>query len=217
MTIQHHPSDMLLAAFAAGTLDLGQHVAVATHLVGCAQCRSFVRAMEEVGGALIDRVPPADLPGDAFSRVEARLGGSATPAGGRVPVAREETGEVPGLPGFVRKCRLEGWRWVAPRVHVRPIKLPEPSETRVFLLKSGPGTKMMPHTHTGLEMTCVLVGAFRHDGGYFGPGDFDLGDESVEHEPAVEAAGDCICLVALQGRLRLHGLVGRMIQPFVRL
>jgi putative transcriptional regulator len=217
MTIQHHPSDMLLGAFAAGTLDLGQHVAVATHLAGCAQCRSFVRAMEEVGGALIDRMPPAEMPGDAFSRVEARLGGSAAPMSVRAPVARGETGEVPGLPGFVRRYRFESWRWVAPKVHVRPIKLPEASDTRVFLLKSGPGTKMMPHTHTGLEMTCVLVGAFRHDGGYFGPGDFDLGDELVEHEPLVEAVGDCICLVAMQGRLRLQGFVGRLIQPFVRL
>lgn len=217
MTIHHHPSDMLLAALAAGTLDLGQHVAVATHLAGCAQCRSFVRAMEEVGGALLDRMPPAEMPGDAFSRVEARLGGSPALTDGRVPVAPGEADEVPGLPGFVRKYRFEGWRWVAPKVHMQPIKLPEVSDTRVFLLKSGPGTKMMPHTHTGVEMTCVLVGAFRHGGGYFGPGDFDLGDESVEHEPVVEAAGDCICLVAMRGGLRLHGFVGRLIQPFVRL
>jgi putative transcriptional regulator len=217
MTIQHHPSDMLLAACAAGTLDLGQHVAVATHLAGCAQCRSFVQAMEEVGGALLNRMAPAEMPGDAFSQVEARLDASAGPVSVGVPGARGEAGEVPGLPGFVRKYRFEGWRWVAPKVHVRPIKLPEVSDTRVFLLKSGPGTKMMPHTHTGLEMTCVLVGAFRHDGGYFGPGDFDFGDESVEHEPVVEAAGDCICLVAMRGRLQLHGFVGRLIQPFVRL
>ena len=76
---------------------------------------------------------------------------------------------------------------------------------------------MLPHSHTGVEMTCVLVGAFRHDGGRFGPGDFDLGDEAIEHEPVVEARGECICLVAMQGRLQLNGFVGRLIQPFVRL
>jgi putative transcriptional regulator len=217
MTIEHHPSDVLLAAFAAGTLDLGQHVAVATHLAGCAGCGAFVRAIEEVGGDLLDRLPPGDMVSDALSRVEARFGISAPAAEGRVPAERGEVGEMPRLPRFVQKYRFESWKWVAPKVHVRPIKLPEASDTRVFLLRSGPGTKMLPHSHTGVEMTCVLSGAFRHDGGYFGPGDFDLGDELIEHEPVVEAAGDCICLVAMQGRLKLNGFVGRLIQPFVRL
>jgi putative transcriptional regulator len=76
---------------------------------------------------------------------------------------------------------------------------------------------MVPHSHTGVEMTCVLAGAFRHEGGYFGPGDFDLGDDTIEHEPVVEPAGECICLVAMQGRLQLNGFIGRLIQPFVRL
>jgi putative transcriptional regulator len=102
-------------------------------------------------------------------------------------------------------------------VHVRPIVLPEASDTRVFLLRSGPGTKMLQHTHTGVEMTCVLSGAFRHDGGHYGPGDFDLGDETVDHLPIVDADADCVCLVAMQGKLRLNGLIGRLIQPFVRL
>ena len=61
-------------------------------------------------------------------------------------------------------------------MHFRPIELPEPSATRVFLLRSKPGTKMVDHTHTGFEMTCVLSGSFAHEGGHFGPGDFDLGD-----------------------------------------
>ncbi len=66
-------------------------------------------------------------------------------------------------------------------------------------------------------MTCVLSGAFRHDSGHFGPGDFDLGDETVDHQPIVDDGQDCVCLVAMQGELRLNGLLGRMMQPFVRL
>lgn len=53
MTIQHHPDESMLAAFAAGTLDPGQHVAIATHLVSCPHCRGFVRSMEHVGGAVL--------------------------------------------------------------------------------------------------------------------------------------------------------------------
>jgi putative transcriptional regulator len=217
MTIQHHPPDELIAAFAAGTLDLGQHVAVATHLTGCVHCRSFVGAIEEIGGHLLDRLPPTEMGSDALSRVEARLGGFAAAVEDGAGPTRGESSDVPGLPRFVRNYRFERWNWIAPKIHVRPITLPEASDTRVFLLKSGPGTKMLPHSHTGVEMTCVLVGAFRHDGGRFGPGDFDLGDEAIEHEPVVEARGECICLVAMQGRLQLNGFVGRLIQPFVRL
>jgi putative transcriptional regulator len=125
--------------------------------------------------------------------------------------------EVPGLPKFVRRYRFGNWKWIAPSVHVRPIILPHASDTRVFLLKSGPGTKMLEHTHTGIEMTCVLSGAFRQDGDHYGPGNFDLGDETVEHQPVVEPGKDCICLVAMQGKLRLNGLLGRIMQPFVRL
>ena len=215
MTIRHHPSDVLLAGFAAGTLDLGQHVAVATHLTACARCRSFVHAVEEAGGVLLERLPPGEMASDAQSRVEARLAVAAAVDG--AASTRGEARDVLGLPRFVRKYRFERWKWIAPKVHMRPIKLPEASETRVFLLKSGPGTKMLPHSHSGVEMTCVLAGAFRHDGGHFGPGDFDLGDESIEHEPVVEPGGDCICLVAMQGRLQLNGFFGRLIQPFVRL
>jgi putative transcriptional regulator len=87
----------------------------------------------------------------------------------------------------------------------------------VFLLKSAPGAKMLRHAHTATEMTCVLAGAFSHEGGRFGPGDFDLGDEAVHHEPRVEEGEDCVCLIAMQGELRLEGLLGWLMQPFVRL
>jgi putative transcriptional regulator len=125
--------------------------------------------------------------------------------------------EVPALPQFVRRYRFENWKWIAPSVHLRPIVLPYASNTRLFLLRSGPGTKMLQHTHTGLEMTCVLSGAFRQDGAHYGPGDFDLGDETIDHRPVVEPGQDCVCLVAMQGELQLKGLIGRIVQPFVRL
>ena len=73
MSIQHHPDDALLSAFAGGTLDSGQHVAIATHLVACAQCRNFVRAMERVGGTLLTDLPPAPMSNNAFAAIEARL------------------------------------------------------------------------------------------------------------------------------------------------
>jgi len=216
MSIEHHPTDSMLAAFAAGTLDHGQHIAIATHLVSCPQCRSFMRSMEHVGGSVLTSLPPAAMSSEALAKAEARLNEPVLPAAVYTAPTVPET-EVPGLPKFVRRYEFGNWKWIAPSVHVRPIILPYDSDTRAFLLKSGPGTKMLEHTHTGIEMTCVLSGAFSQDGDRYGPGDFDLGDETIEHQPVVEPGQDCVCLVAMRGKLRLNGLLGRIMQPFVRL
>lgn len=214
MSIRHHPPDELLTAFAAGTLDLGQHVAVATHLAGCLHCRTMVRAMEQVGAVVLDRLPPSEMSAGAFAAIEARLGASAAAA----PAAPGPGfRDIAGLPPFVRRYGDGSWKWIAPKVHFRPIELPRPSETRVFLLRSKPGTKMVDHTHTGFEMTCVLSGSFAHDGGHFGPGDFDFGDGSDNHDVVIDSAEDCICLVAMQGDLKLQGMIGRLLQPLIRL
>jgi putative transcriptional regulator len=172
--------------------------------------------MEQVGGAVLDRLQPAAMSSRALAEVEARLNEPARPAAKQMAPSLSET-EVPALPQFVRRYRFENWKWIAPSVHLRPIVLPYASNTRVFLLRSGPGTKMLQHTHTGIEMTCILSGAFRQDGAHYGPGDFDLGDETVDHRPVVEPGQDCVCLVAMQGELQLKGLIGRIVQPFVRL
>jgi putative transcriptional regulator len=216
MSIEHHPTDTMLAAFAAGTLDHGQHIAIATHLVACPQCRSFVHSIEEVGGTILTRIAPAAMSNGALATVEARLNQPERPSNLVTTPTLSET-EVPGLPKFVRRYTFGNWKWIAPSVHLRPIVLPFPSDTRVFLLKSGPGTKMLQHTHTGIEMTCVLSGAFAQAGAHYGPGDFDLGDDTIDHRPVVEPGQDCVCLVAMQGELRLNGLIGRIMQPLVRL
>lgn len=217
MTIHHHCPDEFLTAYAAGLLDLGQHVAVATHLASCPHCRRTVKAMECVGGSVLAGLPPTAMSSGAFAAVEARLGGltPATPA--RSSRASRGLDDVPGLPAFVRDYPADAWTWIAPKVHLRPIRLPVASPTRVFLLRSRPGTRMIEHTHTGSEMTCVLSGSFVHAGGHFGPGDFDLGDGETDHEVMIDSAEDCVCLVAMQGDLKLNGLIGRMLQPLIRM
>ena len=172
--------------------------------------------MEQVGGAVLTNLPPATMANGALAAVELRLNEPERPAAAEMTPTVPET-EVPGLPKFVRRYPFGNWKWVAPSVHLRRIVLPYASDTRVFLLKSGPGTKMLEHAHTGFEMTCVLSGGFSQGGGHFGPGDFDLGDETVNHEPVVDSGQDCVCLVAMQGNLHLNGLLGRIMQPFVRL
>ena len=67
MTIQHHPSDETLAAFAAGTLDEARALVVATHVALCPHCRGAVQMMEAVGGALIKTIAPAAMSDGALA------------------------------------------------------------------------------------------------------------------------------------------------------
>ena len=60
MTIEH-PSDVVLSAFAAGTLDEAQRVAIGKHLNDCKRCHVFIHALEQVGGIVLDGLPPAPL------------------------------------------------------------------------------------------------------------------------------------------------------------
>lgn len=211
MTIVHHPPEDLLASYAAGALDQGCNALMATHLVACPSCRELCRTLEVVGGVLLDEVAPAALAPDALSRAESMLDGRRG-LGLSAGDAVDNLPDLPGLPSFVRAAATGRWHWVAPGLHLRRIGLNHSGATRVFLLRSRPGAKLVAHSHTGFELTCVLTGSFSHDAGRFGPGDFDLGDSNVEHGIEVGSEGPCISLVAMQGDLALRGIVGRLMQ-----
>jgi putative transcriptional regulator len=135
----------------------------------------------------------------------------------KAPQLSARDGEDDGLPEILRHYRVGRRRRIAPGVSLRPIELPGNGKSRAFLLKSGPGARMLEHTHTGIELTCVLKGSFSHVGGRFGPGDFDYGDDTLDHQPLVGGEEPCVCLVAMTGDLRMNGFFGRLISPFVRL
>lgn len=215
MTIRHHPSDETLAAFAANLLDEANTLVVATHLSLCRDCRTGVRQFEALAGHLLETMS-LDNPGavrpPAIADLEQMTAlAPATRPGARLvsqsaaactPLSLYESGD---------------WRWMGVGVQWKPVTVPADDDTKVFLLKAAPGTRLPDHRHTGTEWTCVLEGAFSHDFGVFGPGDFDEADETVEHRPFVEKRGPCICLVALNGRIELTSWIGRMLQPLVRM
>ncbi|WP_315798078.1 ChrR family anti-sigma-E factor [Bradyrhizobium sp. SZCCHNRI3043] len=216
MTISHHPPEDLLADFATGALDEAERLVVGVHVADCGRCQRFVRAIEQLAGASLDAAEPVATGADAFDAVMARIDRrpQAAPQVSEVAVHDPELADVPEM---VKRCKIGKRRRVAPGISMRPILLPGTGKSRAFLLHSEPGARMLEHTHSGNELTCVLKGSFSHLGGYYGPGDFDYGDDEVDHRPVVGDEGPCLCLVAMTGDLRMHGLLGRLISPFVRL
>ncbi|MEZ5856272.1 MAG: ChrR family anti-sigma-E factor [Hyphomicrobiaceae bacterium] len=128
---------------------------------------------------------------------------------------------APGVPvpHALSNHRLGSWQWIGPGIHRRMVETAGGSDdgSRVFLLRAKPGTRMPDHTHTGTELTLVLSGAFAHDGGRFGAGDLEEADDETDHQPVVQSGDVCICLVAMRGDLKLNGVFGRLMQPFVRI
>ena len=214
MSIACHPTEDLLLGYAAGTLDFGEHIVLATHILACSHCRSFVGTMESTGGALLGDLAPEAMADGALERITAQLN-DPLPVQGPPPLPHTRLLEMEGLPAFVRRLPAEPWHWVAPGLHIQRLKPAAASPTRVFLLKAKPGIRLLPHGHEDTELTCVLTGSFSHDGKHFGPGDFDCGDSATDHEVTIGAKGPCISLVAMRGKLTLRGFIGRLIQPLI--
>lgn len=211
---RHHPKNTTLADFAAGRLDEGRSLVVASHLALCGECREFVATLEQAGGQMLTEIAPVAMAEGAAERALSLLDADAAARPALKPAVRPVwQPEQKTLLGY----ELGPWRWIAPGLHHRVVKVPADSETRVFMLKAVPGLRIPQHSHTGTELTCVLSGAFIHEGGRFAVGDCDDADDDDGHSPVIDGDEDCICLIAMQGQLKLSGLFGRLIQPFVRI
>lgn len=222
MTIAHHPSEETLVDYVAGALDEGNSLVVATHIARCPVCQDAVRELRIVAGAVFETCGREAVSTGARAASLAALescppgAGTALSATTRQPVATAPIAASMRDP--LSLYDHGSWRRIGPGVKRCDIHVANGHGhgTRVFLLKADAGTHMPEHQHTGTEWTVVLSGAFRHDLGLFGPGDFDEADATVQHTPVVEPGEECVCLVALNGSLELTGWFGRLIQPFVR-
>lgn len=234
MTISHHPGDDVLLDLAAGRLAAGPALLASVHARMCPQCAARLRALEAAGGVLLESSPPQPLRADAFALVMERIAAPAAqgfaqaalppPAVRRAPAetgvaesGRPDWPEGAPWPAGLDGCRFGPWKWIAPGMRWSRLLAPPEAAANVFLLRIGPGRSLPSHTHGGVEWTQVLHGRF-HDGhALFGPGDFDAADGSIHHQPVVQGTDDCICLAAVDGRLRFDGLLARLAGSLVGL
>jgi putative transcriptional regulator len=212
---RHHPSDDLLLNYAAGRLAAVPSLVISTHLPFCTRCRDSVRIGETIGGALLSSMPREDMAPNALAGTLSRLD---TPQSGVGAPDRANIELVPGVPlprslhGLVRS----DWRWLAPGISRISIGVSgRNAEERVYLLRIAPGTRLPEHGHAGWEATCVLAGSFSDSTGVYGPGDVAEADAAIMHQPVAGSEAACICLIVCHGRLRLHGILARLMQPFV--
>lgn len=210
--------DELLIAHAAGKLPEPVALAVASHLALSPQARAHYARYEALGGVLLDRIEPETLESDAWSRMLARLDAPEEAGPEERPAAAPAPGE-PLLPWPLRRYvpgRLDDLSW-------RRYGMATESELtircpgyRTTLIRVSPGRKIPKHTHEGHELTLVLNGAYTDELGLHRRGDLAIADSSVDHLPVADPNDGCLCLAVTDAPLRLTGLFGRFLNPFVR-
>ncbi len=106
-------------------------------------------------------------------------------------------------------------RFVTPELWVAHVGSNAPDGWRTYLLYAGKGMGLLNHGHKGPELTAVLRGAFRDEGGVYRRGDLAETDVVDVHEPKVEGDDPCLCLISAQGGVAIKGL-GRLLRPFLQ-
>jgi putative transcriptional regulator len=212
MSGRRHPTDETLAALAAGAMGPGPMLVVETHVHGCPECRRKMRAFEAIGGALLDEVEPTVLPNDLLARTWALIEARGE---SRQPLSTAWHEPFPGAPSTLRDCEIGPWRFIQPGLRIAMVTPRGEVEASAMLMRVSAGRQMPSHTHDGVEYTQVLSGAYSDASGRFVAGDYDEANGEVSHQPHADPGQDCICLAAIEGRLRLTSFVGRLAQSML--
>ena len=208
---RHHPRPETLADFAAGRLDEAMAVVIATHAEKCARCAGEVDAFEALGGVLLENAEPAAMSADALERTLARAGANVTPAQADAPRGSALSAYLDGGLDEVR------WQWVGPGVHQHVMEAQGYRDGVLRLVKFAPGKGVPIHSHEGEELTLLLRGAYRDELGEWRAGDLADLDHEHTHEPVAIGDEPCICLIATSAPLEFKTMLGKALQPFVRL
>ncbi len=227
MMVQHRPPEELLLDYAAGNLPEPLSLLVAAHLTVCPESRREVRALENVGAALLEDIEPAEMSDGALDSVLARLDEMPTAetrrprthARSRPDPDQSPTAERTILPAPLRAVAGEDlaalpWRQRGGSVSEVDL-LPDCPGYRTRLLRIRAGAGVPAHTHDGREFTLVLDGSFSDHTGRYARGDVAVADSEVTHHPVAGKERDCICLAVTDAPLRMTGPLGRILNHFI--
>ena len=85
----------------------------------------------------------------------------------------------------------------------------------VVLMRGRADALLPAHGHQGSEFTQVLSGGVIDGEMGYEAGDMFVADDHTNHHLRVAEGGECLCIAAIEGRMRMNGLIGRILQPLV--
>lgn len=223
-TPSKHPSSAVLLDYAADTLDFAHRLVVETHVLHCQVCEETILFFKKIGGILSANVQAMEPPHDLLERCILSIG--KTEAARSTNVMANFDIEAPCIVGdTVLPAPLEGLRPSRLRLlapGIRHSTLWRDDRSTLHFIRVEAGVTLPAHSHRGLELTCVLSGAFQDGGGLYTVGDVaeeeDDNDEcnprrEQDHLVKAEPQASCACIMATTGRLRFSGWMARLLQP----
>ena len=218
--MQDHLYDTMIEDYARGHLSPGWSLGVAAHLALSPSGRAHVRALDAVGGALLEDIEPVAVAEDALDSAMARIADTSRASEGKPDVPSPEPGSQACLPEPLRTAfggDVATLKWRRLNHGVSQVILETDDRTTTCrLLKVKAGYPVSAHSHGGLEFTLVLSGSFSDELGTFARGDVELTDDTVEHQP-VAGDEDCVCFAVTDRPLRFRNPLMRLVQPFFRI
>ena len=212
--IKHHLSQEILMNYSSGTLCEAFSLAVATHISMCDDCRAALESFEAVGGALLDVSTPEEMSADSFESVMALI--ESEPAEITQPASQPKSDVPSALSDYIGGS-LHDVKWRPIGLGVKQSLLKTSGNSTARLLYIPAGTAVPHHSHNGNELTLVLKGAFEDEISRFGPGDVEMADEDLDHQPIAVEGEDCICLAVTDAPLKFQTLVHKLVQPFLKI
>lgn len=213
MSTHKHPTDALLAQYAAGDIGEGVSLAIAAHLTYCPKCRAKVAEYEAMFGGVMASEPaaPEAPPADLLAQLDAP---DTTPAEDIAPTRTVAQGPLPRAIAEKVGVDFDAIPWKFRLPGVMEYEFIDRDGEKASLLKVRPGASVPQHTHEADELTVVFDGLLEDGGASYGIGDFAVADHTVDHHP--QAGGDrtCICLAVLTGGLTFTGRFGRALNLF---
>jgi len=205
----HHPGEDLLLAYASGAADEATGLIVAAHLAYCATCRRQSRELEALGGCLLQELAPVPMAGGALDAALIKLDRPFERTASR-PVSRDGTPSVlrSYIGGDLSEVR---WRRIGPLLAYAPLF--RRGGATVRLLRGVAGAETGAHRHAGLEYTLVLRGGFSDETGSYAPGDLQVMEGDMRHNPVADPGEDCINLAVTTGSLKFESLLQRIVAP----
>jgi putative transcriptional regulator len=207
--------DEWLLSYAAGALNPGRSLMVASHLAYHDDLQEAVADAEAIGGSILESQRGSDVPDVVLEQLMARLDDKSVPEIRPVTSAGRQIPQP--LVDFIgHDFDSVKWRFMGPGMQNARL-WNGPNDERLWLLKARGGVVVPEHGHNGEEWTLVLKGSYQTELGQFGVGEIDVANDDIIHQPLIGQDEECICLVMTEGPIRMQSLAGRLVQPFIGL
>jgi putative transcriptional regulator len=209
----HKLKDEWLLSYAAGALNPGRSLMVASHLAYHDDLQNTVADGEAIGGALLNSMAEADVNDTVFDQLMSRI--DQNPVAEVKPITSGSSPYPEALTDFIDgDVNSLKWHFMGPGMQQTRLWT-GPNDERLWLLKARGGVMVPEHGHNGEEWTLLLKGSYNTAFGDFGVGDIDIADADIVHQPKINPDEECVCLVLAEGPVRLNSLLGRMVQPLI--